>query len=192
MNTPFVTKLAELGYFRGLPPDQAQTLRRQFEQEGWPAIFSGSHRLFMADAEDLAEGGVGRFLQEVSPFLAAQKVTLPQIEDLLSEDGYAVRVGDVTHRMYDATELERDSSGKEAGLIWGLSTVRSFRIIDEFLAAAGSTERAYAVNGGNDVFVMFLTSELHRVITLHPDALPHDGPYLLKEEYPSFGQPESE
>ena len=78
-----------------------------------------------------------------------------------------------------------------SGLIWGLSAVRGFRIIDELLTAAGSPERAYAVNGGNDLCLMFLTSELHQVIMEHPEASLRDGPYILKEEYPSFGQPES-
>jgi hypothetical protein len=192
MSTPFVTKLEELGYFKGLAPDKAQVLKREFEQKGWLAIFSDSHRFFMADAEDLAEGGVGQFLREVSPFLASQGVTLPAIEDDRSEDGgYVVRVGSVAHQMYDAAELERDS-GDEGGLTWGLSTVRGFRIVDQLLAAAGSAERTYAVNGGNDLFVMFLTPEIHRVIMAQPDASQRDGPYRLREEYPSFGQPESE
>jgi hypothetical protein len=146
----------------------------------------------MADAEDLAEGGVGQFLREIAPFLATQKVTLPAIEDATSEDGYTVRVGGASYQIYDAEELERDSSGEEGGLIWGLSSVRGFRIADELLTAAGSAERAYAVNGGNDLFVMFLTPELHQVIMNHPDASRRDGPYILKEEYPSFGQPERE
>jgi hypothetical protein len=192
MSTPFVAELEELGYFNGLAPGKAQTMKQGLEQRGWLALFSDSHRLFMADAEDLAEGGVGQFLREVSPFLSAQKVTLPVIEDVSSQDGYTVRVGGATYRIYDAEELGRDSSGEEGGLIWGLSSVRGFRIVDELLTAVGSVERAYAVNGGNDLFVMFLTPELHHVIMDHPDASRHDGPYVLKEEYPSFGQPESD
>jgi hypothetical protein len=70
--------------------------------------------------------------------------------------------------------------------------VRSFRIIDELLVAADSSERAYTVNGGNDLFVKFLTPELHLVIMDHPDALRHGGSDVLKEEYPQFGQPERE
>ncbi len=192
MSTPFVTRLEELGYFRGLAADKAQALKQAFEQKGWLALFSESHRLFMADAEDLAEGGVGQFLQEVSPFLTAHGVTLPEIEDDLSEKGYVVRVDDVPHAMYNATELEWDSSGDEPGLTWGLATVRGFRIADELLAAAGSAERAYAINGGNDLFAIFLTPELYQVIMEHPDASRRDGPYVLKEEYPAFGQPEKE
>jgi hypothetical protein len=192
MNTPFATKIEQLGYFKGLPADKAQALKQEFERKGWLGIFGDSHRLFMADAEDLAEGGVGQFLREVAPFLAAQGVKLPTIEEDTSEDGYVVRVGGVAHQMYDAADLERDSSGEEGGLIWGLSAVRGLRIVDQLLAAAGSAERAYAINGGNDLFVLFLTPELHRVIMEQPDASRHDGPYLPKEEYPSFGQPDDE
>lgn len=191
MSTPFVTELEELGYFNGLEPESAEALKEDFEQNGWVGIFSESHRFFMADAEDLAEGGVGHFLQAVSPFLALQGITLPEIEEI-SEEGYVVRVGGADYQIYDAEDLERDASGEESGLIWGLSMVHGFRIVDDLLAAAGSAERAYAVNGGNDLFVLFLTPELHRVIMEHPDASRGDGPYVPQEEYPSFGQPEEE
>ena len=72
MNDSFVFRLDELGYFKGLPEEQVQALKRDFEQKGWLGIFSESHRLYRADAEDLAEGGVGEFLREVEPSLAAQ------------------------------------------------------------------------------------------------------------------------
>ncbi len=192
MSTPFVTELEELGYFNGLEPESAEALKEAFEQSGWLGIFSESHRFFMADAEDLAEGGIGRFLQEISPFLALQGVALPEIEEEMSEEGYVVRVGGADYQIYDAADMERDASGEESGLIWGLSMVHGFRIADELLAAAGSAERAYAVNGGNDLFVLFLTPELHRVIMEHPDASRCDGPYVPHEEYPLFGQPEEE
>ena len=192
MNTPFVSKLEELGYFTGLSTGVAQALKQEFDRRGWLAIFNRSHRLFHADAEALAEGGVGTFLRKVLPFLAAQGVTLPAIEDDTSDDSYIVRVGTVAYQMYDAAEFERDSSGEDLGLMWGLASVRGFGIINELLAAAGSRERAYAINGGNELILMFLTSELHRVIMDHPDASRHGGPYIMTEESPWFGQPEKD
>jgi hypothetical protein len=183
MSTSFTSKLEELGYFSGLSPATTQTLKQEFDREGWSAIFENSHRLFFADAENLAEGDVGKLLREVSPFLAAHGVALPAIKDDISGDGYIVRVGGVDYLMYDAEELQGDS-------FWALASLRGFGIINELLAAAGSKERAYAINGGNDLQLLFLTPELHRVIMDHPDASRRYGPYLLTEESPWFGQPE--
>jgi hypothetical protein len=65
--------------------------------------------MFAGDSEDLAEGGVGEFLRELRPFLAARGVTLGEIEDRFSDDGnYSVRVGDAMHTIHDATAGERD------------------------------------------------------------------------------------
>jgi hypothetical protein len=192
VNDAFAARLEELGYFRGLSADQALALKRDFDQKGWPAIFSKSHRFYRADAEDLAEGGIGKFLRKVEPFLAAQGVRLPEIADETSEDGYVVRVGGLAHRIFDGEEMKRDLSGGELGLIWGLSAARGFRIANQMLAAAGSDERVFALNGGNDLFAMFLTPALHEVIIQHPNASRRDNPYALTEEYPSFGSYEED
>jgi hypothetical protein len=192
MTTSFVTRLEELGYFKGLPAEREQELKRDFERQGWLAIFNDSHRFFQADAEDLAEGGIGRLFREVASFLVHQGVRLPLIEEEFSGHSYAVRLDGVTHTIYDAAELERDISGEEAGLTWGLSMARGFRLYDRVLAAAKSAERAYAINGGNDLFLLFLTPELHQMIMAHPEASRVNGPYRPTEAYPQFGQPEED
>jgi hypothetical protein len=185
MSTQFVSKLEELGYFVGLSPTAAQALKQEIDRTGWNAIFEDSHRLFRADAEDLAEGEVGRLLREVSPFLAAQGVTLPAIEDDVSDNCYTVKVGGVDYLMYDADELQQDS-------IWALASARGFGIINELLVAADSREKAYGINGGNDLFLIFLTPGLYQAIMDHPDASRRYGPYVLTEESPWFGQPEND
>jgi len=98
-------------------------------------------------------------------------------------------VGRTPHLIYDAEALQRDSNGKEPGVIWGLAMTRGFRIVDQLLEAAGSPERLYAVNGGNDLFAFFLTPELHQIVSQHADADAKDGPYEPTEDYPWFGQP---
>ena len=98
-------------------------------------------------------------------------------------------MGGTPHLIYDAADLQRDSNGKEPGLIWGLAMTRGFRIVDQLLEAAGSPESLYAVNGGNDLFALFLTPELHRIISGHPNAEGNDRPYKPTEDYPWFGQP---
>jgi len=189
MNESFVQQLNELGYFRGMTPEDAGALREEIVKLGWLGLFSDAYRLRAADAEDLAEGGIGQFIAELEPFLTAEGVTLPEIEDNASIDGYVVNVGGIAHPIYDAADLELDAPEGKAGIIWGLSMTRGFAVVDELLTAAGSEERVYAVNGGNDLFAYILTPELQRVIMEHPDASRSDGPYKPTEEYPWFGQP---
>src|SRR3954447_10643262 len=126
----FITKLEEGGYFKGLPTEKAEGLRKVFEKQGWMGIFSDSHRFFPADAEDLAEGGVGEFIQDLEPFLTTQGVRLPEIQDDISGSSYTVHVGGVAHYIYDEREVDRDNPLDQSGLIWGLSMMRSFRIVD--------------------------------------------------------------
>jgi len=189
MNESFVTELDAHDYFKSLAPEKAQALKADFRKQGWMAIFSESHRFHHADAEDLAEGGICTFIREIEPFLTAQGVRVPELQDEVSERGYIVRVGGTPHMIYNAADLQRDTTGKEPGVIWGLAMTRGFRIVDQLLEAAGSPERLYAINGGNDLFALFLTPELHRIISGHPDADAKDGPYKPTEDYPLFGQP---
>jgi len=189
MNESFVTELDAHDYFKGLAPEKAQTLKSDFWKQGWMAIFSESHRFYHADAEDLAEGGICAFIREVGPFLSSQGAQVPELQDEVTEGGYTVRVGGTPHLIYDTADLQRDTYGKEPGVIWGLAMTRGFGIVDLLLEAAGSPERLYAVNGGNDLFAIFLTPELHQIICEHPDADAKDGPYKPTEDYPWFGQP---
>lgn len=192
MNESFVVQLDAQGYFRGLAPEKVQVLKEDFRRKGWMAIFSESHRFYHADAEDLAEGGIGRFIREAQPFLSAQGIRIPDLQDEVSDQGYVVRVGGVPHKIYDAADLKRDTAGKEPGLIWGLAMARGFALVDQLLESAGSPERVYAINGGNDLFAIFLTPELLRTISEQPDAVAKDGPYKPTEEYPWFGQPHNQ
>jgi len=189
MNDSFAEALNNLGYSKGLSLDEAKILQDKIGRRGWNGVFGNSLRLYPADAEDLAEGGVGNFIVSVKPFFRAEGVDLPDIEDNLTEDGYVIRVGNEINIIYDAAELKRETSKGEPGLIWGLSMARTFAILSKLLETAGSRERIYAVNGGNDLFAFFLTPELYEVIMNHPDACPADGPYSPTEKYPLFGQP---
>jgi hypothetical protein len=186
----FVAQLDAQGYFRGLAPEKVQALKADFRQKGWMAIFRESHRYYHADAADLAKGGVCAFVRETQPFLSVQGVKIPDLRDEVSQSGYVVRVGGVPHKMYDAAELKRDTGGKEPGLIWGLATVRGFALVDQMLESAGSPERVYAIEGGNDLSALFLTPDLYRTIAAQPGFDAKGGPYKVTEQYPAFGQPQ--
>ena len=190
-NAAFLSELEDLGYFKHLNPEQHERRRRAFLEQGWNALFNGPpHRMNPADAEDLAKGGVGEFVTLIAPFLRAERVRLPVIRDDHSTNGYTVWAGEEPHVMYSREEMARDNIHDEPGLTWGLSVARSFKLVNSWLAGARSSERLYAVSGGNDVFGIFLTPELFQLIRKHPDASPEDSPYEPNEVYPGFGFPE--
>jgi hypothetical protein len=186
----FVNALDRAGYFAGLPADQAAKLKSHLVEEGWAGIFhDDSFRFFHADAEDLAEGGVGEFIRKLESFLTRQGVTALEIEDEVNDKNYSVHVNGVSHLIYDEAEYDRDSNGEQPGLIWGLAMARGFRIVDGLLERSGSSERLYAVNGGNDLVGMFLTPEMHRIILAQPGVELPQAPYAPTEEYEWFGAP---
>lgn len=184
--TEFADRLESLGFFRYAPPTAMASLKHDFRESGWTAVFGETGRLFNADAEDLAEGGVGEFLREIEPFLIGQGISLNQVEDEFSERGYWITVNGKPYTIYDTDELQR--SDEQLGLFWGLSSARAFAIVNGLLEAAGSEERLYAVNGGNDLFGFFLTPALRETICGYLGVKPRDRPYVPTEEYPWFGQ----
>jgi hypothetical protein len=124
----FVDRLEVLGFFRFAPPAAVASLKHDFQESGWAAVFGETGRLFHADAEDLAEGGVGVFLRRVEPFLKGQGVSLNHVEDDFGERGYSIVVNGKRYKVYDAAELQR--SEKQLGLLWGLSGARAFALTD--------------------------------------------------------------
>ena len=74
-----------------------------------------------------------------------------------------------------------DSEGRS----WGTATYVFFKIINDQLA--GTEVRFYALNGGNDLFGIFLTpkqaEDAKRSLPTRTD-----WPYLPDAEWPSYGQ----
>jgi hypothetical protein len=184
----FADRLEVLGFFRYAPVEAVAALKQDFEESRWKAIFGQTGRLFHADAEDLAEGGVGDFLRKIEPFLNANGIALTHVEDDVSEQGYSVTVNGTRTRIFDTDELHQRETQKQPGLIWGLSGARAFAIVNGLLEEAGSEERLYAVNGGNDLFGFFLTQALREAICCYPGIKPGARPYLDTDEYSWFGQ----
>ncbi len=182
----FADRLEALGFFNYAPPADLASLKHDFRESGWAAVFGETGRLFNADAENLAEGGVGEFLREIEPFLNGQRISLNQVEDEFGERGYGITVNGKRYKIYDISELKRRS--EQLGLIWGLSGARAFAIVNGLLEGTGSEERLHAVNGGNDLFGFFLTPRLRETICDYPGVKPEGRPYLHTEEYPWFGQ----
>lgn len=143
--------------------------------------------MFAVDAEELAEGGVAAFLEEVRPFLEGQGVNVPPLVDHLTVE-YTLLAGEDQLPIWTRDDFNRDL-GSEPGRLWGVSSTRTVQILNQWLQQADSSERAYGVNGGNEFFILFLTPELFSLIQRSSAATPQDAPYVPNLEYPGFGQP---
>ena len=169
-----------LGLFEHLDPDEAQRAKAAFARDGLDALYRTELRrsAFGGDAEDLAEGGIGEFLEALRPHLAERGVELPQVDDDFREDGYDVRIGDEVHSIYGADAVEGDMARG-----WGISWVRAFEIVNGLLERAGARERAYTVPEWE---VWFLTPEQFDAIRAEIDE-PRDRPYTPVDEPPWYG-----
>jgi len=133
------------------------------------------------DAESLAESGVAEGYEDVLPALRKFVENPAKIEENLDNDApsYSVRCGDMQFEIV-GPELE----GGE-GNSWGRATVALFSIVNAQLK--NSSHRFYAINGGNDLFGMFLTpAEAMAAQKSLPNK--RDWPYLPQDVEPWYGQ----
>ncbi len=149
-------QLAELGFFDYASPDHAASVREAIRADGWSGIFTDDSRLFFADSEDLAEGGVQSFLSEVSDFLDGQGVRIDSVSSTYEYVAYRVRINGVEHVIWDESDVSR--SDRDPGWLWGIASYRTLELVNRMLSDAGSSERAYGISGGNDFLVMFVTN----------------------------------
>lgn len=126
------------------------------------------------DAEALAEGGIAEGYESVLPKLR-QFVESPQnVEEDRDDDigQYSVRCRGREFKIC-GSDLDEDESNS-----WGRATFALFSIVNEQLK--DSTHRFYAINGGNDLFGIFLTpEELQAAQQSLPDRC--DWPFLPKD-----------
>ena len=183
-NPKFADDLEKLGFLT-YAPDPAKA-KQELLTKGWSGIFGETGRFFFADSEDLAEGGIGNWIKSLTPVLEKLHVVLPEIKDEFAQDYYVI-VGNARVLIWSKEELAQEDG--KPGLTWGLASARAFGIVNGILKSSGTSEQLYAVSGGNDLSAILLTPDLFDVITKHPDAVSSDGPYILNEQYPLFGQP---
>ena len=173
-------KLLSLGFFKYVPPDDLdQVLRDTTARDD--AFAGDTLRRYHADAENLAECGVRDFLCKATPFLRREgvdiNVTYPDArgvpayamqltlrtggpmvevtEDAENGDPYVLFLGEREFVVF------RDVSEGDS---WGCATLSTIALLNELLVGHGSRERAYAVNGGNDLQLVFATQEMAEII----------------------------
>ena len=71
--------------------------------------------------------------------------------------GYSVTVNGERHVIYSHNEAVNDPES-----IWDLAPRRTFQLINALLQKAGSAERMYMLNSGNDCMAWLLTSKQYR------------------------------
>jgi len=167
----------------------ADKVRAEIKDKGWPALFGDSGRVFGADGLTLAKGGVGKFIEKLRPYLEGQGVKIPELKDDLQQESYTLVVDGAPFPIWTKDDLTREL-GAQPGITSGLAAARAFALVNKLLENAKSPERAYAIYSGAALSVMFLTDDLLAVMKADPVAVPKFMPYRLTTEFPFFGQPQ--
>jgi hypothetical protein len=175
------------GFFRYLDPEDAARAKAAVAIDGIGAIWRVETGRFVlgADAEDLAEGGIVEWLEELRPALARMGVRIrDDVEQEIDESRYVVRAGGRDYTIYDLEGADA-AAAEDGALLWGLSWARAFALLNGLLEQTGADERAYA---GADAGVWFLTPELHEALVaeLGDD---RERPYVPNEQPRAFGEP---
>ena len=149
-------ELEALGFYKHTNHQLVDELKEKSIKTGY-LFWDETERIYMSDAEDLAEGFIDELLNEIEPFLMKEGVTIESYEQTHTGDTYAIVVN---HRKFSIwnDEIDKDLDP------WELATNRTFAIVNLFLREAGSNERIYSLYGGNDLFALFLTEEMYEVI----------------------------
>lgn len=167
----------------------ADRLRAEIREKGWPALFGESGRIFGADGLSLAKGGVAKFIEKLRPFLEGQGVRVPELKDDLQQESYTLLVDGAPLPIWTKEDLAREL-GAKPGITSGLAAARSFALVNKLLEGARSPERAYAIYSGAALSAMFLTDDILAVMKADPFAVPKFMPYRLTTDFPFFGQPQ--
>lgn len=167
-----ITKLEEMGYFKFVDPascQKAKELSTDYLKKGYLGYFdfekdpdsysSVDKRTYRSDTENLAEGDVGRVINQMKEVLAKEGVTITDYKDVTDGNTYDVVINGETFPVF----RPENKSGSEAHKALA-------RIVNTLLEKAGSKERLFMVAGGNDGRVILLNGELFNYInSLHLD-----------------------
>lgn len=158
-----------LGYMlEWTPEDELSELLMDAEGATYP-YYTGSGRVHDADAENLAEGGVGELLAQLRVFLQLQGVPNFVVEDYLTEARYEVVIDGTRHEIWQAKDLEDPSVNA-----WELAAARTFALVNQMLERAGSQERAYGFDNGAYGGLIFLTRDQFELLARAPGLSPQE------------------
>ncbi|NHC42851.1 hypothetical protein G6549_23415 [Bacillus sp. MM2020_1] len=150
-----VDELESIGFFKYINSDKISQVKDEAITSGY--LYCDTGRDFLADEEDLSEGGVGTFFEEISPFLEKQGIELIINNEVFNEEKYEIQVNGEKYTLYTQDDVENDEYVE-------INTRRAFSIINKLLEGAGSKERLFALYGWNDLVAIFLTNEMYEKI----------------------------
>jgi hypothetical protein len=142
----FADELWKAGFFNNSEDWQRrESLREQVAQDG---NWTTSERVFLADAEDLAEGGMIAALFDIGPKLTVRSRPIEKLEERFEEERHSLIVNDSTFVV---------GPGEDP---WHAAAATFFEAVNFLLQNNRSGERAYALYGGNDLHGVFLTPQM--------------------------------
>ena len=167
-------RLIEMGYLKFCPPGERELARAEMVESLRDGRLDTRHdrhgdtrcrRNYDADAEDLADGGVGATIRRMRGVLRAEGVSIDRVVDLFDDDddGYHLEIDGKTYVIF-----RHDDEGQNA---WVLATRRLLEIVDALLIEAGSAERLYGAYAGHRGRVIFMTCEMHAYLRSLGDAI---------------------
>jgi hypothetical protein len=184
--------LGEAGFFGSLAGDAPRRVRTEIETYGYAGVFSHPWRAVSADDEELAEGQVEVFLQEVAPCLNRLGVTpLAGKSRFMDGGAHVLDLPNETITLVSAEEAREDDrdGGKRFGFSWGAVGARVLERLNAQIAAAGREDRFYSVYGGNDAYALLLRPPMLAAILASPGIPPDELPYIRTTDWPYFGMP---
>jgi len=165
-----ISQLEKMGFYKYADPSMIEGIKKEAIEKDY--VFCGEFgREFPADAEALGQCGLSDFFKEIKDFLDKQNVIINISEENAEENGYHITINDCSYEIYSEQELQQDW--------WKLSSIRCFSIINKLLEEAGSKERIYHINDGNDQFAIFLTEEMYQSIYDHCSLAERDKPKFV-------------
>ena len=146
------------GFYKFTPTEEIAAVKAEITN-GLEKWLRAAGRLFDADAERLAEGGVRDLLDYLRPLLDREGVRLASMEDRFDADeGYTIVINGREYTLWTKAEA-KDS--------WLLTSKRVLDLVNGLLVASGSNERVYHLaGGGEDAQIVLLTPETRKEIFL--------------------------
>ena len=197
-----VAQLDELGFFKYVPPEEVEAVKKDVVQSGIPGL-EETRRFFLADEETIIEQGIKGLLADIAPFLRLQGVELAFERSLVTMKDRDTTTGQVidvqrpigsprdipgstgvrvTETLSDDGTYIVEVDGRRyvvnSPQMDQLEAVEHasatfLLIINTLLEQAGSPERAYMFAGWNDAYIVFMTPEMADVMKAST-ALAHD------------------
>jgi hypothetical protein len=142
----------------------ASATRRHLDSDWDENCVAADLRGYPADNENLVEGDVGRTILLMRPVMEREGVNLDTVVDDFGDEKYDVVINGRRHLIYEG------DGGDDS---WTLALKRLLEIVNGLLEQAGSSERLFAIYGGNDGRVILLTPEMHEYIESIGDVIDH-------------------